>query len=36
MNFGEILDIVWTILAIIAFIGIIIFTIKYRGKNYGI
>jgi hypothetical protein len=33
MNFGEILDIVWTILAIIAFIGIIIFTIKDIKKS---
>lgn len=33
MNFGEILDIVWTIFAIIAFIGIIIFTIKDIKKS---
>ena len=33
MDFGEILDIVWTILAIIAFIGIIIFTIKDIKKS---
>lgn len=33
MNFGEILDIVWTICAIIAFIGIIIFTIKDIKKS---
>ena len=33
MNFGEILDIVWTILAILAFIGIIIFTIKDIKKS---
>lgn len=33
MNFGEILDIVWTIVAILAFIGIIIFTIKDIKKS---
>lgn len=33
MNFGEILDIVWTIFAIIAFIGIIIFTVKDIKKS---
>lgn len=33
MNFGEILDIVWTICAIIAFIAIVIFTIKDIKKS---